>query len=76
MISQQSRRLERLDKGWNTDKPGCRVFFRLEEVVAVEVDHVSAQIVVGSILRDPPAELWRFVGTLLEGFSRIFSVVF
>ena len=28
-----------------------------DEVVAVEVDHVSAQVVVGSILRDPPAEL-------------------
>ena len=57
VISQQSRRLERLDKGWNTDKPGGRVFRRLEEVVArvsaVEVDHVSARVVVGSILRDP-----------------------
>ena len=57
VISQQSRRLELLDKGWNTDKPGGRVVCRLEEVVAVEVDHVSARVVVGSILRDPPAGL-------------------
>ena len=76
MISQQSRRLERLDKGCNTGKPDSGEFCRLEEVVAVEVDHVSAQAVGGSILRDPPAELWRFVGTLLGCFARSFSVVF
>ena len=76
VISQQSRRLKLHDKDWNTDKPGGGGFCRVTRVSAVEAHHVSARVVVGSILRDSPAELWRFVGTLLGGFARSFSVVF
>ena len=76
MISQQSRRLERHDKVGNTGRPGGGDFCRVTRVSAVEVDHVSTRVVVGSILRDPPAELLqnygRFVGTMLGGFRGYF----
>ena len=78
VISQQSRRLELLDKGWNTYKPGGRVFCRLEEVVAVEVDHVSAQAWWGvsyGILLQNYGGLWELCWEGFRGYFLWFSEI-